>query len=352
MVRLLERDGADDRGEHDRARQHGLSLEHDALGALRGRRALFGRAFVAAAHAAAGGVAPAAPGGRRGPAHGRPLFAMLLREERHHGLRALCEPLDRGTDARQVARDRALHHRGRLFDGGEIVDDRRRARGGRPALRGLDSGDGGLHVGIAQGHDELRDVRRRIDGHLDAVDVRGSLVAALRVLELELAPDLQEAEVAAHGDRCGARVTDLGAHRRGEPVDVQTHLRPRENLGSGAHGGNAADALERIDALRVHVGEANAELSALVGSLRPDDLARGEDALTRAPLEPAGQRLSLLGQIGRSKVHPVFGDVHGLRFERRPERTPNLDQPVERQPRRSGRAAILGVHFFLRRPPR
>jgi hypothetical protein len=295
---------------------------------------------------------PAAGRQRRG-ATGRAGFVAveraLLGDEQDRGLCAASEALERRPDAGDVARERALHLVRRFFDGGEVVRRMRDLGAGFHGGRGSPgSVDLRWDVGIAQGHDELRYVRGRVDGDFDAVDARWPLAAVLGVFELELLADLEESKVATDRDLVGMRVLDLGTHGRREAFDVQTHFRACVNLRRAAS--DSAEALERIDALGVHLGESDAKLAALGFTLRPYDFAGDEDGLARSPVEATRQRLPELGQISRAQVNSVLGNVHGLRLERWPKCRAHLDQSVERHPRGSRCSAILGAHLFLRSP--
>ena len=110
------------------------------------------------------------------------------------------------------------------------------------------------------------------------------------------------------------------------------------------------DSTERFGARRVEVDEAQPELAAAVAFFAPHHLALRGDLAARARVEAAEQRLADLGQVGRAKVHPFVGHVHGLRLERRPERGRNLDERLERNSRCAWRAAIAlhGHGKFLR----
>ena len=78
---------------------------------------------------------------------------------------------------------------------------------------------------VAQGDDELRHLRARVDHHVDAVDHGRAARARLQVLDLELAADLEELEVRADLELLRAAAADASLHRRAEAVDVQAHAR-------------------------------------------------------------------------------------------------------------------------------
>jgi hypothetical protein len=179
------------------------------------------------------------------------------------------------------------------------------------------------------------------------------LAPVLRVLELQVLSHLQEAEAAERGEQPAAVFLHVRAHRRAEPLDVQPDAAPLL-LGGGRDGraGDPHHPAEGVDALRVQVGEANPELAPFAGLLLPDHLAGGDHAPRRARLEAARERLPDLGEVRGAQVHPLFGDVDGLRFERGAERSADLHQPFERNPRRARRASIIRAHVVLHEGPR
>ena len=151
--------------------------------------------------------------------------------------------------------------------------------------------------------------------------------------------DLEKAEPAERGEQPAPRLFHVRPHRRAEPFDVQPHsVALRRSSGSA---GDPDDALERFGALRVELGEADAELATLRCVLLPDDLSGREDASRRARVEAARQRLTHLRQVRRSQVHPLSGDVDGLCLERGSQGTADFHEGLEGNARRSRRAAII-----------
>jgi len=359
VMRFLDGDCPRDGHHHDGGGNNRLALRH--LERAIGRDHVRAGRGLPSDHLAPRGVKPAAGGWSRGSARRgslvRPLTA-ALGQECDRRLRPRRETSQGWTHSGRAACEGAPHLHGGLLDGGYVVRVRLLARhrlGSSGAARGVDVRP---HVRVAQRDDELRNLGGWIDRHLDAIDARGALGSALRILQLELFPDLEKAELTAHGDLGGVGVLDLGSHRRRETVDVQAHLGPglgrREPRTRAVRGAafQSADTLERADTFGVHVGETDGEFAAVLRPLRPGDFTRREDALPCIPVEAARYGLTRFRQVRRAKQHPFLGDVHGPRLERRPHRPAHFDQRLERHPRRSGRPAILAAHLFLRHPGR
>ena len=208
---------------------------------------------------------------------------------------------------------------------------------------------------VTKRDDELGHLILGVDDDLDAVDACFAAAARFEILDLELAPDLQELEIGTDLDLLRAARTDARLHRRAEPFDVQANARAARRLVARVVLLDVTlhELAQAIDAAAVERRELDAEVAPLAARFAPRHDALDHDFATLI-LEAADERRAFLGQVGGPKVHSARAHVERLGLERRGSHvvSANLDQRVERNPVRTGGASFLNVGHGLPRAGR
>ena len=139
------------------------------------------------------------------------------------------------------------------------------------------------HVLVAQRHHQLRDLLLRVDFHGDVFDMGDAPLSLGNVLEFDVTTNAQELQVRTDQHLATRGVTHPRAHRRSQPLNVQTDTRPRhgavrvDQFGFRRCHAGRTQRVQQVGAALVESGETHPKLATAAFIAAPDDLAFGHD---------------------------------------------------------------------------